>query len=132
MSEDPIIESWNALSEKLPIAKNRDPIVMEKRRYYKDRTIRWTLQQTLVLPYAQGTYEPVTPYAQMFGSYYWQAVREAVLIRDNHRCKVCGAPAEEIHHILFRCHGGTDHPRNLIAVCRPCHQDLHRDKADKE
>lgn len=39
-------------------------------------------------------------------------------------CEVCGARANDIHHIENRGSGGSkskDRIENLMAVCRPCH-----------
>jgi len=43
-------------------------------------------------------------------------VRAAIFERDNHLCKVCGAPATEIDHIK----GSSSDPINLQAICKPC------------
>ncbi len=42
--------------------------------------------------------------------------REAILKRDNRRCRLCGAPATEIDHIA----GSSSDPNNLQALCKPC------------
>lgn len=39
--------------------------------------------------------------------------------------EVCGAPAVEIHHIMFRSHCGTSDLDNLICLCRSCHEMAH-------
>lgn len=52
-------------------------------------------------------------------------------IRDRHQCQICGdiLPVSfgrlEVHHITFRCHGGTDDAENLITLCDLCHAVLH-------
>jgi len=50
-------------------------------------------------------------------------------IEDVWRCEMCGKFRNiqrlEIHHILFRSHGGTDDIDNLAAVCRECHMKIH-------
>ena len=40
-------------------------------------------------------------------------------------CEVCGARAVDVHHILFRSHGGTDEVENIILLCRNCHNKAH-------
>ena len=40
-------------------------------------------------------------------------------------CEMCGSTAVDIHHIRYRSHGGTDHPSNLAALCRDCHNMAH-------
>ena len=51
-----------------------------------------------------------------------------VAIRDNNMCQVCGAVANDIHHIVFRSHGGDDIPENLICLCRHHHDQAHKDE----
>lgn len=39
-------------------------------------------------------------------------------------CEICEAPTNDIHHIKCRGMGGTkqpEHIRNLMALCRKCH-----------
>jgi hypothetical protein len=43
-------------------------------------------------------------------------------------CEIDGTRAVDIHHIKFKSHGGTDEPRNLIALCREHHDEAHDDK----
>lgn len=50
--------------------------------------------------------------------YYWRAY---ALKRDGGICRECGAPANEVHHILAKSKGGSDHPDNLISLCSACH-----------
>lgn len=51
----------------------------------------------------------------------WRRLRRDVLERDGERCYRCGAPADEVDHIVPASRGGTDHPSNLAAICRRCH-----------
>lgn len=49
-------------------------------------------------------------------------------------CKSCGGKSVEIHHIVPRSKFGSkrkdeqDHPNNLVALCRKCHDKAHSDK----
>ena len=59
----------------------------------------------------------------------WRTVREKVVERDARRCRRCGkdlaaVPAwlTEVHHIVPRCEGGSDHPSNLVTLCVMCHK----------
>jgi len=52
----------------------------------------------------------------------WRRLRASILKRDGYRCVECGAPATEVHHIVDRALGGTDHPSNLESLCAPHHQ----------
>lgn len=42
-------------------------------------------------------------------------------------CRYCGARAVDIHHLVFKSHGGKDTPENLIALCREHHDKAHRE-----
>jgi 5-methylcytosine-specific restriction endonuclease McrA len=57
--------------------------------------------------------------------------RLSILERDDFLCRFCGNGGRnsdiilEVHHIVWKSHGGSDHPDNLIVVCRRCHLILH-------
>ncbi len=56
------------------------------------------------------------------------SVRRQVLSRDQHRCQVVGCGNTrflQIHHIVSRRKGGTNHLKNLITLCSQCHTHLH-------
>lgn len=40
-------------------------------------------------------------------------------------CEVCGSRAVDVHHIVYRSHGGGDNIGNLMALCRDCHVKAH-------
>jgi 5-methylcytosine-specific restriction endonuclease McrA len=46
--------------------------------------------------------------------------RRAVFARDGHRCQYCGAPAENIDHVVPRSRGGLHVWDNVVAACRRC------------
>src|SRR3712207_5583978 len=46
--------------------------------------------------------------------------RRAVFARDDNRCQYCGAPAENIDHVIPRSRGGQHVWENVVAACRPC------------
>lgn len=50
----------------------------------------------------------------------WRRVRAQVLKRDGYRCRLCGAPATHVDHIVPVREGGTDEPVNLPALCERC------------
>ena len=52
---------------------------------------------------------------------HWPAIRVGQLM-DEPDCRVCGAPATEVDHILRLRMGGTHDPSNLQSLCRACHQ----------
>ena len=63
--------------------------------------------------------------------YGFENVKEYIRFRDGFKCRRChckGGPNVrlEIHHIIWRCDGGTDRPNNLVTLCHECHSALHR------
>jgi len=55
----------------------------------------------------------------------WQRKRYVVLKRDNWTCRKCGAPATDVHHERYARKIGTEPIKWLIAICRPCHVEIH-------
>ena len=53
---------------------------------------------------------------------------------DTPLCESCGGLSCEIHHITPRSKFGSktkhlqDHPSNLIALCRTCHEKAHNQR----
>lgn len=46
--------------------------------------------------------------------------------RDHHRCRLCGSTQLlEVHHILYRSHGGPDEAWNLVTLCKQHHMQAH-------
>ena len=64
-------------------------------------------------------------------SYRWHMLRAAILERDGYACRECGAVASyngtwlEVHHRRRVADGGGYGPRNLISLCRGCHEQEH-------
>lgn len=54
-------------------------------------------------------------------------LRERILARDAYRCAICGKPASQTHHILYRSQGGPDEGWNLISLDLECHELVHRE-----
>jgi hypothetical protein len=55
-------------------------------------------------------------------------VRREVLARDKHRCLAPGCGRTrflEIHHIVARNRGGSNHADNLVTLCATCHRLWH-------
>lgn len=57
----------------------------------------------------------------------WRLLRDQVLKRDLYLCQCCKragrvSEAKEVDHIIAKAHGGSDHLRNLEALCRDCHK----------
>ena len=51
--------------------------------------------------------------------------------RDKQQCQICGdvLPVPfgrlEVHHIIYRCKGGSDKLDNLVTLCELCHAIIH-------
>src|SRR3954466_13434373 len=53
-------------------------------------------------------------------------VRLSVLRRDGWRCQLCGNMQNlQVHHQVFRSHGGNGSEQNLITLCCNCHSRVH-------
>ena len=40
-------------------------------------------------------------------------------------CAVCGAVANNLHHLTYKSQKGTDKPENLLPLCYVCHDKHH-------
>ena len=69
---------------------------------------------------------------QFYHSPEWQMARQAALMRDNYLCVMCGAPADEVHHIKHLSPSNigdtsiTMSLDNLISLCKACHFAEHK------
>ena len=53
--------------------------------------------------------------------------RQKVLWRDGYVCQHCRSKERlQAHHINYKSNGGTNTVRNGIALCKDCHEDLHK------
>ena len=73
----------------------------------------------------------------IYDSKEWAQVRAFVLARDRYVCRVCGRPAQEVHHIIHLSKANigdvkiTLNPDNLVSLCRDCHcNQHHKDRAE--
>jgi hypothetical protein len=67
---------------------------------------------------------PVCARRQRLSREHFDGRREAVLIRDNRQCRVCGAfDPEEL--LVHHRRPGVDADALLITLCRPCHVRVH-------
>ena len=53
---------------------------------------------------------------------------DLALKRDKHRCIICEHNVVELHHIVFRSHGGNNDERNIVCLCRKHHEQAHNDE----
>lgn len=56
-----------------------------------------------------------------------QRLKAIVFARENNTCQDCGVSGRflELHHLIPEAEGGPNHPDNLSALCRPCHDRAH-------
>jgi hypothetical protein len=105
---------------------------------------------TTLLPY-----RPDTP--DLVRQLIWMRLKGAIVRRDRYTCQDCGDSfgktrrkvfdkdlrrgrsgyrweSLEVHHIVPRSRGGSDHPGNLKTLCPPCHRsytsDLRADSSE--
>ncbi len=58
----------------------------------------------------------------------WKQRRQAALDRARGFCEDCGARGSfDVHHRTYK-RKGNELPKDLVAVCRECHQERHRGK----
>lgn len=48
------------------------------------------------------------------------------MVDDGAECFICDDAAEDAHHIVPRRMGGCDDDRNLVDLCRRCHQKVEK------
>jgi hypothetical protein len=64
----------------------------------------------------QNTFDP-DPF---YDSQEWRRLHAAVLTRDHHRCRYCGAEGNQADHVIPRKKGGGDALDNLVCCCSWC------------
>lgn len=79
------------------------------------------------------TYPKVKRWGYQKGiNYGFENTRAMILNRDYYTCQYCKGKHKdsklEVHHIIFRSHGGSDEAGNLITLCHTCHKALHDGK----
>jgi 5-methylcytosine-specific restriction endonuclease McrA len=59
--------------------------------------------------------------------YKMTEIAEYIFARDDGLCQnpQCGEVGTEIHHILYRSHGGKNKTDNLILLCAKCHRGIN-------
>jgi len=64
---------------------------------------------------------------EVFG---YHDVRYYVFARDQYTCQVCKKKNKifNTHHIIYKSHGGSNAPSNLITVCTDCHTHENHQK----
>ena len=65
------------------------------------------------------------------GTNRWMVARDLIIWRDGSECRICGDRYEtnnpiEVHHIIPRKDGGSNHPKNLITLCLKHHTETYK------
>jgi hypothetical protein len=69
---------------------------------------------------------PYRGYAEYLKHPRFLEIRAQVFARAGGKCERCGVrPPTEPHHLRYPPWGAFDVPENLIAICHPCHCDIH-------
>ena len=108
--------------------------------YRPDKFVEWFLYHKLLIQFwlnnlIQYIQHWVIERAHMSHN-AWRDVRMGVLQRDGFRCQHCSyicsvkelkrkSDKLQVHHLLFKSEGGSNHPSNLITLCRRCHTLVH-------
>ncbi len=59
----------------------------------------------------------------------WRGIKEMILQRDHCKCIRCGTTGRlDVHHIVPERAGGANITRNLISLCRSCHQFVEKNQ----
>lgn len=71
-------------------------------------------------------------YKEYLDSPIWKEIRSRVMKRDMSVCQCCHTKAEVVHHRDYKASTLSGETINsLIALCRPCHKAIHRDRNGK-
>ena len=76
---------------------------------------------TIIVPRLEGSRR--SPYG-------WEKQRMRALVRDNFQCQHPGCSETRlkqltVHHLIKKCHGGSDNLDNLQTLCIHHHRELH-------
>ena len=58
----------------------------------------------------------------------WLQLRDFILDRDNHECRICGSTESlRVHHIIEKSADSSNkyNPSNLMTLCLNCHEKAH-------
>lgn len=65
-------------------------------------------------------------------SAHWKEVRNTILVRDGHTCKLCGIHELKTKEKSLHIHHQTyarlwkERQQDLISLCQPCHTEIHK------
>lgn len=64
-------------------------------------------------------------YQRYLKSPKWRSKCRAVMERDKYRCRFCGQPAVQVHHLTY-VRIFNEALYDLVAICKDCHELLHK------
>lgn len=74
------------------------------------------------------SFNRTTAYHWYLGTAFWRERREHTMRRANHICERCKERrATEVHHLTY-IRVFNELPTDLVALCRPCHSEIHLKK----
>jgi hypothetical protein len=72
------------------------------------------------------------PYREYLETPEWKALREKKLKAARFRCELCNEPGQlNVHHRTYE-RRGNEHLKDLIVLCRGCHEKFHGIMAEPE
>ena len=79
----------------------------------------------------QGTRREWVKDYYLIRNFNWSLLVSRIVERDGSICKECKSKRHrhdeplEVHHIIPKSNGGSDHPANLKTLCKKCHLSKH-------
>ena len=68
----------------------------------------------------------IVDYNKYIRSNYWKEIKEQVLERDDHRCRLCNSKIDlHVHHRKYDFLG-NEKLEELITICKRCHYIIHK------
>jgi hypothetical protein len=74
---------------------------------------------------AGGPREHSAEYRAYMRSPAWRRRRARVLRRAGRRCRGCGGPAKDVHHLWYGTPLGSEPDSALAPLCEGCHRQAH-------
>lgn len=64
-------------------------------------------------------------YAEYLQTAHWHFIRRRTMRLAGWLCRLCSQPARDVHHLTYD-RKGMEHPQDVMALCRACHDTWHR------
>lgn len=76
-------------------------------------------------------YERDFKYEDYITSWIWYDKRDLFLKLNEWRCGICDGKATQVHHLHYKTLG-NEGSKDLLAVCKKCHKDIHENNCKDE